>query len=64
MYRQKDTLEKMMEASGYKEKVRPQIHEENVDKLTKLKEEVVSLEKASEQLEKDVAAQSAMEKKE
>ncbi|XP_021752900.1 valine--tRNA ligase, mitochondrial 1-like [Chenopodium quinoa] len=60
--RQKEALEKMMDASGYKEKIRPQIHEENMEKLTKLVQEVLSLEKASEHLEKDIAAQAAMEK--
>ncbi|KAH9618500.1 hypothetical protein KSS87_013101 [Heliosperma pusillum] len=53
--RQKDALEKMMGASGYKEKVRAQIHEENVAKLTKLMQEILSLEEASRHLETDIA---------
>uniref|UniRef100_A0A803LJG7 valine--tRNA ligase n=1 Tax=Chenopodium quinoa TaxID=63459 RepID=A0A803LJG7_CHEQI len=61
--RQKESLEKMMDASGYNEKVRPQIYEEKMEKLTKLMQEVLSLEKATEHLEKDIAAQAAMEKK-
>ncbi|KAL2937552.1 Valine--tRNA ligase mitochondrial 1 [Bienertia sinuspersici] len=53
--RQKETLEKMMAASGYKEKVRPQIHEENMEKLTKLMQQVLSLEKATQHLDQDIA---------
>ncbi|CAO2829524.1 unnamed protein product [Amaranthus hypochondriacus] len=59
--RQKETLEKMMDASGYKEKVPPQIHEENMAKLSKLMNEVLSLEEASQHLEHDIAAQAVAE---
>ena len=57
--RQKETLEKMMDAAGYKEKVKAHVHEENVAKLTKLMQEVLSLEEASEHLERDIAVQAA-----
>ena len=57
--RQKESLEKMMDAAGYKEKVKPQVHEENLAKLTKLMQEVLSLEEASQHLERDIAAQAA-----
>ena len=50
-----------MDASGYKEKVPPQIHEENMAKLSKLMNEVLSLEEASQHLEHDIAAQAVVE---
>lgn len=49
--RQRDGLEKMMNASGYKEKVPAHIHEENVAKLSSLMKEVLSFEEAFEHLE-------------
>lgn len=57
--RQKETLEKMMDAAGYKEKVKQHIHEENMAKLTKLMQEVLSLEEASHHLERDIADQAS-----
>ena len=50
-----------MVASGYKEKVPPQIHEENMAKLSKLVSKFLSLEEASQHLEHDIAAQAVME---
>lgn len=41
----------MMDASGYKEKVRPQIHEENVNKLASLMQELLSLEEAGQHIQ-------------
>ncbi|KAL9243450.1 hypothetical protein vseg_017336 [Gypsophila vaccaria] len=57
--RQKATLEKMMGASGYKEKVPAQIQEENVAKLTKLMQEVLSLEEATQHLAFDISSANA-----
>ncbi|GAB2215529.1 hypothetical protein Droror1_Dr00019916 [Drosera rotundifolia] len=55
--KQQETLSRTMNASGYKEKVPPHIHEENVAKLASLMQELVSFEKASQHLEREVAAQ-------
>lgn len=54
--RQRDSLEKMMSASGYQEKVPPRIHEENVTKLSALMQELLSFEEACQHLERQVAA--------
>ncbi|GAB2242518.1 hypothetical protein Droror1_Dr00019293 [Drosera rotundifolia] len=55
--KQQETLSRTMNAAGYKEKVPPHIHEENVVKLASLMQELVSFEKASQHLEREVAAQ-------
>lgn len=52
--RQRDSLEKMMSASGYQEKVPPRIHEENVNKLSALMQELLSFEEACQHLERQV----------
>lgn len=44
-----------MSASGYREKIPPHIHEENVAKLSTLMQELLSLEEASQHLETDIA---------
>lgn len=62
--RQQATLEKMMEAAGYIEKVPPKIQEENMAKWQKLLQEVSSLEGAFQHLELDIAAQGAAERPE
>lgn len=59
--RQKENLTKSMSASGYREKVPPHIHEENVAKLSTLMQELLSLEEASQHLECDIAADASAE---
>ncbi|CAK9165068.1 unnamed protein product [Ilex paraguariensis] len=49
--KQCDGLSKMMNASGYKEKVPQKIHKDNVDKLATLMQELVSFEQARQILE-------------
>jgi valyl-tRNA synthetase len=49
--RQQEKLEKMINASGYKEKVPSHIQDENVEKLTKLFQEMEFFKKESERLE-------------
>ncbi|KAG7035615.1 Valine--tRNA ligase, mitochondrial 1 [Cucurbita argyrosperma subsp. argyrosperma] len=49
--KQQEKLKKMMDASGYKEKVRPHIHEENVNKLASLMQELLSLEEAGQHIQ-------------
>ncbi|GAB2286532.1 Valine--tRNA ligase, mitochondrial 1, partial [Dionaea muscipula] len=58
--RQQETLSRTMDASGYKEKVPPHIHEENVAKLASLMQELVSFEQASKHLEREIAAESSI----
>lgn len=53
--KQKENLTKSMSASGYREKIPPHIHEENVAKLSTLMQELSSLEEASQHLETDIA---------
>ncbi|KAK3034819.1 hypothetical protein RJ639_033724 [Escallonia herrerae] len=48
--KQQESLKKIMSASGYQEKVPPHIQQENVAKLTKLMQELLSVEEAAEQL--------------
>ncbi|XP_027069479.2 valine--tRNA ligase, mitochondrial 1-like isoform X1 [Coffea arabica] len=50
--KQRDSLEKMMNASGYKEKVPAHIQEENVAKLSSLMKEILSFEEAFQHLER------------
>ncbi|KAA8528160.1 hypothetical protein F0562_035589 [Nyssa sinensis] len=56
--KQRDNLTKMMDASGYREKVPSHIHEENVAKLTTLMQELLSFEQASQHLEREIAAEA------
>ncbi|KAM7470344.1 hypothetical protein LguiA_008527 [Lonicera macranthoides] len=56
--RQRDSLTKTMSASGYKEKVRPNIHQENEAKLETLRQQLESFELASEHLQRQIAGVS------
>ncbi|XP_059629353.1 valine--tRNA ligase, mitochondrial 1 isoform X2 [Cornus florida] len=60
--KQRDTLTKMMDASGYKEKVPAHIHEENVAKLATLMQEILSFEQASQHLEREISAETSENK--
>uniref|UniRef100_A0A6N2LDC4 Valine--tRNA ligase, mitochondrial n=1 Tax=Salix viminalis TaxID=40686 RepID=A0A6N2LDC4_SALVM len=51
MQKQQEKLEKMISASGYKEKVPSHIQDENAEKLTKLFQEMEFFKKESERLE-------------
>ncbi|XAR47991.1 Valine--tRNA ligase [Bertholletia excelsa] len=53
--KQRYSLNKMMAASGYQEKVPPHVHEENVAKLSTLMQELLSFEQASQHLENQIA---------
>ncbi|XP_052186097.1 valine--tRNA ligase, mitochondrial 1 [Diospyros lotus] len=57
--KQRDGLTKMMDAAGYREKVPPHIHEENVAKLSTLMQELLSFEEASQHLEREIAAEAS-----
>ncbi|KAL7183872.1 hypothetical protein ACSBR2_026113 [Camellia fascicularis] len=57
--KQRDNLTKMMDASGYQEKVPTHVHEENVAKLSTLMQEILSFEEASQHLEREIAAAEA-----
>ncbi|KAG7982619.1 hypothetical protein I3843_04G062200 [Carya illinoinensis] len=54
--KQHEKLTKMMNASGYKEKVPSHIHQENVAKLAALMQEVLSLEEAGQHIEAQAAS--------
>lgn len=49
--RQHDKLSKMVNASGYREKVPSHIHQDNVAKLAALMQELLSLEEAGQHIE-------------
>ncbi|THG21553.1 hypothetical protein TEA_010922 [Camellia sinensis var. sinensis] len=55
----RDNLTKMMDASGYREKVPPHIHEENIAKLSTLMQELLSFEQASQHLEREIATEGS-----
>ncbi|PSS33118.1 Valine--tRNA ligase, partial [Actinidia chinensis var. chinensis] len=57
--KQRDNLTKMMDASGYREKIPAHIHEENVAKLSTLMQELLSFEEASQHLEREIAAEAS-----
>ncbi|KAL7003273.1 Valine--tRNA ligase, mitochondrial 1 [Sarracenia purpurea var. burkii] len=59
LQKQRDNLTKMMDASGYQEKVPPHIHAENVAKLSTLMQEILSFEEASRHLEREIAAEAS-----
>ncbi|KAL3526173.1 hypothetical protein ACH5RR_014545 [Cinchona calisaya] len=54
LQKQRDGLEKMMDTSGYREKVPAHIHEENVAKLSSLMKEILSFEEAFQHLEREM----------
>ncbi|RAL40767.1 hypothetical protein DM860_008465 [Cuscuta australis] len=53
-----DNLSRTMSASGYKEKVKSNVHEENVARLASCLQELSSLEEASQHLERESAKES------
>ncbi|VFQ58385.1 unnamed protein product [Cuscuta campestris] len=53
-----DNLSRTMSASGYKEKVKSNVHEENVVRLASCLQELSSLEEASQHLERESAKES------
>ncbi|XP_057508392.1 valine--tRNA ligase, mitochondrial 1-like [Actinidia eriantha] len=57
--KQRDNLTKMMDASGYQEKVPARIREENEAKLSMLMRELLSFEDASQHLEREIAAEAS-----
>jgi valyl-tRNA synthetase len=59
LQKQQDSLKKMMDASGYREKVPPHIHEDNVAKLGTMMQEILSFEEASQHLEREISAEAS-----
>lgn len=59
LQKQQDSLKKMMDASGYREKVPPHIHEDNLAKLETMMQEILSFEEASQHLEREISAEAS-----
>ncbi|XP_047340361.1 valine--tRNA ligase, mitochondrial 1 [Impatiens glandulifera] len=57
--KQRDSLQKMMDVSSYKENVPQHIHETNVTKLATLMQELLSFEEAKQHLERQISADTA-----
>ncbi|KAJ0471091.1 putative valine--tRNA ligase [Helianthus annuus] len=58
LQKQKDSLNKVMSAKGYEEKVPTHIKEENVAKLASLMQQLLSIDEATQHIERQVAAKS------
>ncbi|KAJ0928520.1 putative valine--tRNA ligase [Helianthus annuus] len=58
LQKQKDSLNKVMSAKGYEEKVPAHIKEENVAKLASLMQQLLSIDEATQHIERQVAANS------
>jgi valyl-tRNA synthetase len=63
LQKQHDSLEKMINAKGYIEKVRENIREENATKLATLLEQILSFEQASRHLEAEIATEESSDAK-
>jgi valyl-tRNA synthetase len=63
LQKQHDSLEKMINAKGYKEKVRENIREENANKLATLLEQILSFKQASRHLEAEIATEESSDAK-